>query len=112
MLVTPSIGMDRQQVINACVAEAIPRCGGALMKAIDRCHVLIAALRGKVTNESMLERSERMPERLCGLQLAESLLMEGLSLHLIVERHAGQFDQEQLLHDVQNEVRKFIRNLV
>ncbi len=108
-----AIELSRNQAIEACVAEALPRIGGALMKVIDRCQVLIAAMRrAQVSDEAMQERSEHLPERLCGSRLAEDLLLDELSLDLIVERHRGEFDAEQLHHDVKVSVRKYLRNSV
>ncbi len=108
-----TVELSRNQAIEACVVEALPRIGGALKKAIDRCQVLVAAMRrAQVSDEAMSERSEHLPERLCGSRLAEDLLLEELSLDLIVERHHGQFDAEQLGYDVKVAMRKYIRNLV
>ena len=108
-----AIELGRNQAIEACVGEALPRMGGSLMKAIDRCQVLIAALRrAQISDEAMHERSEHLPERQCGLRLAEELLLDELSLDLIVERHRGEFDAEQLHHDVKLSVRNYLRTLV
>jgi hypothetical protein len=108
-----ALATERDSAIDACVAECLPRIGGAAMAAIDRLHVIVAGMRSQVANDAMLERKGHMPERMTGLHVAESLILDELQLHLVVERHGGEsFDHEQLEHDVREQLRKKIRQLI
>lgn len=103
----------RQQAVAACVDESLQRAGGAAMCVIARCHALLIALRNRgIDNSAMLERSNHLPERMHGARLAIESVIDELGVDRIVAKHAGEFDCEQLEHDVRKELLHSLREML
>jgi hypothetical protein len=103
----------RNQAVAACVNEGLERAGGAVLCIIGRCHAVLLALGSRGLHEAvMAERANHLPERMHGSRLAIDEIVGELGIEHIVERNAGEFDQEQLLFDVKRQLTQILRELI